>query len=164
MLDLRTANILNYGNYSTQKNITYLGIYGDSYDRFLIRVRELFTATTIIYNNLSNLSDLNQITLIASRHYTSINTIKLEKLINLFSIVTNFISLKQIISFGGVESGKGYFQITIISSGIKPYRLYIRSPAYAHLQLLATLATGHALADITTLLGSLDIVFGEVDR
>lgn len=68
-------------------------------------------------------------------------------------------------SFGAVEAGKGLFGVFIAACDkTRPYRVFLRSPAYNHLQLLRVLCPGHLLADVVTLLGTFDIVFGEVDR
>jgi len=67
--------------------------------------------------------------------------------------------------YSSVESPKGEFGVTLLSSGAgTPYRCKMRSPAFHHLQLLKPLAEGALLADIVTLIGTLDIVFGEIDR
>jgi len=64
-----------------------------------------------------------------------------------------------------VESGKGEFAVYLVSDGTnRPYRCKIRSPGYVHLQALDFMGKGHQLADIVALIGSLDIVFGEIDR
>jgi NADH-quinone oxidoreductase subunit D len=64
-----------------------------------------------------------------------------------------------------VESPKGEFGVSLISDGTnKPYKCKVRSPAYHHLQVLPRLAKGHYLADLAALIGTIDIVFGEIDR
>ena len=67
--------------------------------------------------------------------------------------------------YKAVESPKGEFGVTILSDNSeKPYKCKVRSPAFHHLQILPKLAKGHFLADLVTLIGTVDIVFGEIDR
>jgi len=67
--------------------------------------------------------------------------------------------------YKAVESPKGEFGVTLISNNSeKPYKCKVRSPAYHHLQVLPKLSKGHFLADLVTLIGTIDIVFGEIDR
>jgi len=163
LYDVRLYAMYGYGLYNCINIRYYLGIYGDSYDRFLIRVRELFESSRIILQVVTEYFTYNRITLLNSSRYTY-NT-KVEYMINLFRRVECNIDLIEYVGCGSVESGKGLFQVTLITNNSnKPYRIYIRSPAYMHLQLLPMLCSGLQLADIATLLGTLDIVFGEVDR
>jgi NADH-quinone oxidoreductase subunit D len=100
---------------------------------------------------------------------------------NNYSFITNFTSMEQTIRhfkywsegfvvkngvvFANVESGKGEFGITLIADNTnKPYRCKVRSPAYHHLQILPKIVKKHMLADLVTLMGTIDIVFGEIDR
>ena len=89
----------------------------------------------------------------------------MEKLINHFKYYSEGYILNKGLYYGEVESPKGEFGVTIISNNTnKSYRCKIKSPAYTHLQILSFLSKGHYFADIVTLIGSQDIVFGEVDR
>jgi NADH-quinone oxidoreductase subunit D len=100
---------------------------------------------------------------------------------NQYSYITNFTTMEQTIQhfkywsegfklnsgsvYSCVESPKGEFGATLIANSTnKPYRCKVRSPAYHHLQILPKLARGHMLADLVTLMGTIDIVFGEIDR
>lgn len=161
-LDVRHCGSIYYGIYNTTTVVTYMGMHGDSFDRFIIRVRELFEASRIIHSALSELSGVCSIytlTLNSSR------STRVENLINLFASASENTLTRSLITRGTVESGKGEFSIvTVLAGGGRPYRVHIRSPAYTHLQLMPTLLVGHHLADVATLLGTLDIVFGEVDR
>ena len=68
-------------------------------------------------------------------------------------------------TYQSVESAKGEFGVSLISDGTnQPYRCKVRSPAYHHMQLLPQISKGHFLADLAALIGTIDIVFGEVDR
>jgi len=69
------------------------------------------------------------------------------------------------VTYKGVESPKGEFGVTLFSdNSSKPYKCKVRSPAYHHLQVLPKISKGHFLADLVALIGTIDIVFGEVDR
>ena len=73
--------------------------------------------------------------------------------------------VNQNITYASVESPKGEFGVTLISDNTnKPYKCKIRSPAYFHLQILPFLTSGLLIADLVTLIGTIDIVFGEIDR
>lgn len=159
LLDLRLAVSSDYGSYSNHKVVSFFGTHGDSYCRYLLRLRELFESTRIIYGILPQLSEQTYcITSVAKTTQSSI-----EQLIRLFAIGTHDVTTDSNTSF--VEAGKGIFGITITTNNNSvPYRVGIHSPAYKHLQALGALLSGHQIADIATLLGTLDIVFGEVDR
>lgn len=89
----------------------------------------------------------------------------MENIINHFKYWSEGFNVKNNITTTLVESGKGEFGVTLLSDNSnKPYRCKIRSPAYHHLQFLPTLVKGHLLADLVTLVGTIDIVFGEIDR
>jgi len=165
LCDERLSKNIKYGVYSLITLNQYIGYHGDSFDRFLIRMRELFESTRIIFRVLGEYTlQYNNFSGVTLR-FGSDPKFKVESLINLFKLVGNNYNLITGILCGYIESGKGNFGITLITNSTnKPYRLYIRSPAYAHLQLLPIIGTGHCLADLATLLGSIDIVFGEVDR
>jgi NADH-quinone oxidoreductase subunit D len=73
--------------------------------------------------------------------------------------------VKQGLVYVGVESAKGEFGVTLVAdSSNKPYRCKVRSPAYFHLQVLPKLIKNHMLVDLVTIMGTIDVVFGEIDR
>jgi len=161
--DIRCNNLYGYGIYNNLNFTTFLGILGDSYDRFIQRIRELFESARIILITLTNLQINNGIYTTTLQKYNKGS--KLESIILLFNRASGMYNINVGCFYGTVESGKGAFQVTLITNNTnKPYRIYIRSPAYMHLQLLPLLCSGLQLADVSTLLGTLDIVFGEVDR
>jgi len=89
----------------------------------------------------------------------------MEFLIEHFKYYSDGIEVPKGYSYKAVEAPKGELGVTIISDGSnKPYRCKLRSPAFHHLNLMSRMIQGHMLADMITILGSQDIVFGEVDR
>jgi NADH:ubiquinone oxidoreductase subunit D len=89
----------------------------------------------------------------------------MERLINHFKYWSEGFVVKKGWTYRAVESPKGEFGVSIVADGTnKPYRCKVRSPAYHHLQLLSKISKGHFLADLVTLIGTVDIVFGEIDR
>ena len=95
------------------------------------------------------------------------NTMKksMEALIHHFKLFTEGYRVPEGETYFAVEAPKGEFGVFLVSDGSsKPYRCKIRAPGFAHLQILDHLSKGHLMADIPAILGSLDIVFGEVDR
>nr|Q5DUX5.1 RecName: Full=NADH-ubiquinone oxidoreductase 49 kDa subunit; AltName: Full=NADH dehydrogenase subunit 7 [Nyctotherus ovalis]CAI38863.1 NADH dehydrogenase subunit 7 [Nyctotherus ovalis] len=164
-LDMRSGENYQYGYYASLTLRIFLGISGDSFDRFIIRLRELFESTRLIYNSLIELSAYINISVYNMCSYSNNPHLKIESLIELFRYSLGEYLLNISLVSGFVESGKGIFGIMLAANNTnRPYRLYIRSPAYMHLQLLPKLGAGHHIADLATLLGSIDVVFGEVDR
>ena len=89
----------------------------------------------------------------------------MESLIHHFKIFTEGFIIPKNYIYSSIEAPKGEFGVYIISlGGNKPYRCKIKSPGFAHLQSLNFISSGHMIADVVTIIGSLDIVFGEVDR
>jgi len=89
----------------------------------------------------------------------------MEALIRHFKDYSEGVSVPRGFTYNAVEAPKGEFGVSIISDGTpKPYRCKIRTPAYHHMHMMARMAQGHYMADIVTILGSQDIVFGDVDR
>jgi len=162
----------------------YLGKRGDSYDRFLIRVREMYESVSIIFQVLSNLtlfSNKTTSTNNSNNDYFSffnfLYNIKFQKLnyntkynsmealINHFKNYSEGMRVSKGFVYKAVEAPKGEFGVSLISDGTSnPYRCKIRTPAYHHMQIIPRLVQGHYLADLVTVLGSQDIVFGDVDR
>jgi len=89
----------------------------------------------------------------------------METLINHFKHYSEGIRVPKGFTYKAVEAPKGEFGVSLISDGTShPYRCKIRTPAYHHMQIMSRLSQGHYFADLVTVLGSLDIVFGDVDR
>jgi NADH-quinone oxidoreductase subunit D len=164
----------------------YLGKKGDSYDRFLIRIREMYESINIIFQILTNLTNLsNTNTKILNNQPSKINffsffdflysqqysKIKKEKYTSMESLIEHFkyysegIKVPKGFTYKAVEAPKGEFGVSLISDSTSlPYRCKIRTPAYHHIQIMPRLVQGHFFADLITVLGSQDIVFGDVDR
>ena len=146
-----------------------VGRNGDSYDRYLVRVEEMRQSNRIIRqcvewlrNNPGPVIVDNHKVAPASRVDMKSN---MEELIHHFKLFTEGMHVPEGEAYAAVEHPKGEFGIYLVSDGAnKPYRLKIRAPGFAHLQAMDELARGHMLADVTTLMGTLDIVFGEIDR
>lgn len=89
----------------------------------------------------------------------------MESLINHFKHYSEGIRVPRGFVYKAVEAPKGEFGVSLVSDGTsKPYRCKIRTPAYHHMQIMSRMTQGHYFADLVTVLGSLDIVFGDVDR
>jgi len=89
----------------------------------------------------------------------------MESLIHHFKLFTEGFTLPAGEAYAAVEHPKGEFGIYLVSDGAnKPYRLKIRAPGYAHLAAMHEMSQGHMLADVVAIIGTMDIVFGEVDR
>ena len=191
--DLRLNKLESYSNYYYLNFRSYLGQHGDCYDRFLIRMNEMAESQNIInqvinkmnrfrffndfnngFNNKSN-SNLTKtishsLLKFVNKHYLNFSNSKnnyssMENLINHFKYWSEGFNINSNITYQSVESPKGEFGVTLVSDDSnKPYKCKVRSPAFHHLQLIPTIAKGHFLADVVALIGTVDIVFGEVDR
>jgi len=89
----------------------------------------------------------------------------MEPLIHHFKLYSNGFIVKKNETYVGVEAPKGEFGIYLVSDNSQiPYRCKIRSPGFSHLQVINFMSRGHLIADVVTIIGTLDIVFGEIDR
>lgn len=146
-----------------------VGVNGDCYDRYLCRIQEMRQSNEIIRQCVQWLRD-NPGPVIVDDHKvapparTEMKT-GMENLIHHFKLFTEGMHVPEGEVYVGTEHPKGEFGIYIISDGAnKPYRLKIRAPGFAHLQGMDEMARGHMLADVVAIIGTQDIVFGEVDR
>lgn len=146
-----------------------VGVNGDSYDRYLVRVEEMRQSNRIIKQCVEWLRN-NDGPVMADNHKVSppsrLNMkSNMEELIHHFKLFTEGFHVPAGEAYAAVEHPKGEFGIYMISDGAnKPYRLKIRAPGFAHLQGLDEMAKGHMIADAVTIIGTQDIVFGEIDR
>ncbi len=146
-----------------------VGRNGDSYDRYLVRVAEMRQSNLIIRQCVEWLRN-NPGPVIVDNHKVAPPSrvdmkSNMEELIHHFKLFTEGMHVPEGEAYAAVEHPKGEFGIYLVSDGAnKPYRLKIRAPGFAHLQAMDEMARGHMLADVTTLMGTLDIVFGEIDR
>ena len=140
---------------------------GDCYDRYLLRIEELYQSNSIIKQVINNIPLGN----IKIENYKVVPPARqgikssMEHLIHHFKLYSSGIVIPKSETYVGVEAPKGEFGIYLMSenSGI-PYRCKIRAPGFMHLQGINYMAKGHLIADVVTIIGTLDIVFGEIDR
>ncbi len=146
-----------------------VGATGDSYDRYLIRVEEMRQANRIIQQCVAWLKENEGPVKVDDYKLTNPPraTIKddMESLIHHFKFFSEGYHVPEGEVYAAVEHPKGEFGVYIVSDGSnKPYRMKVRAPGFAHLEAMDYMARGHMLADVVTILGTQDIVFGEVDR
>ena len=146
-----------------------VGVNGDTYDRYLVRVDEMRQSNRIIRQCVDWLRR-NPGPVITDNHKVAPPTrgqmkANMEELIHHFKLFTEGMHVPEGEAYAGVEGPKGEFGVYFISDGSnKPYRMKLRSPAFTHLSALGELARGHMLADAVAIVSTLDIVFGEIDR
>ena len=146
-----------------------VGVNGDTYDRYLVRIEEMRQSNRIIRQCVDWLR-ANPGPVIVDNHKVappSREQMKsnMEELIHHFKLFTEGMHVPEGEAYAAVEHPKGEFGVYLISDGAnKPYRMKLRSPAFAHLSAMSELAKGHMLADAVAIIGTLDIVFGDIDR
>ncbi len=146
-----------------------VGVNGDCYDRYLVRVEELRQSTRIIKQCVQWLKANPGPVMVDD---SKIRTPRredmkgdMESLIHHFKLMTEGYCVPEGETYAAVEAPKGEFGIYLMSDGAnKPYRLKCRAPGFAHLAVLEEMVTGHMLADVVAVIGTQDIVFGEIDR
>ena len=144
-----------------------IGTNGDCYDRYLIRIEEMRQSLRIIFQVLNKIP--NGPIKIDNQKIINPDRIKIknsmESLIHHFKYYSENISVNSGETYTVIEAPKGEYGVYLISDGTnKPYRCKIKSPGFLHLQALNFLAKNHMIADVVTIIGTLDIVFGEIDR
>jgi NADH-quinone oxidoreductase subunit D len=167
--DLRRAQ--PYECYSELEFDIPVGKNGDCYDRYCIRMEEMRQSVRIMKQCIEKLHSAE------GQGRVSIDDHKIapprrgemkrsmEALIHHFKLYTEGFKVPAGEVYAAVEAPKGEFGVYLIADGTnKPYKCKIRSPGFAHLQAMDFLCRGHMLADVSAILGSIDIVFGEVDR
>ncbi len=144
-----------------------IGKHGDCYDRYLVRVAEIRESVKIIFqciNSMPRGDFLTNDTKISPPSRLEMKT-SMEAMINHFKLFTEGYNVPAGETYTAVEAPKGEFGVYLVADGSnKPYRCHIRAPGFAHLQALEFLSKGHMLADVVANIGTLDIVFGEIDR
>jgi NADH dehydrogenase (ubiquinone) Fe-S protein 2 len=163
--DLRKAQ--PYEIYSELNFSVPVGSIGDCYDRYLIRVEEMRQSLNIIQQTMDKLETGP----IKSTNYKitppsrSEMKTSMEAVIHHFKMYTEGITLNYGETYSATEAPKGEFGVYLISNNSeKPYRCKIKAPGFGHLQALNEMSKGHMIADVVTIIGTQDIVFGEVDR
>jgi NADH-quinone oxidoreductase subunit D len=146
-----------------------VGTTGDCYDRYLVRVQEMREANKIVRQCIAWLRDNPGPVMIDNHKITppsreSMKT-NMEELIHHFKLFTEGMHVPSGEAYAAIEHPKGEFGVYIISDGAnKPYRLKLRAPDFAHLAALDEMSRGHMLADVVAIIGTQDIVFGDIDR
>jgi len=162
-----------YDNYNLFKFSIPIGIQGDCYDRYLIRLEEMRESLYIISQCLDFLVILEKLDDFSfiidnfkiaspSRSYMKLS---MEALIHHFKLYTEGFNIGTEEFYSVVEAPKGEFGVYLVTdNSTKPYRCRIKAPGFLHLQGLNTLAKNYYLADLVTIIGTQDLVFGEIDR
>lgn len=167
--DLRRAQ--PYECYSDLDFDIPIGKNGDCYDRYLIRMQEMRESVKIMRQCVDLLLGDNKVGPVSSLDGKMVPPKRgemkrsMEALIHHFKLYTEGFHVPEGEVYAAVEAPKGEFGVYVVSDGSnKPYRCKVRAPGYAHLQAMDFVCRNHQLADVSAVLGSLDIVFGEVDR
>jgi NADH-quinone oxidoreductase subunit D len=146
-----------------------VGVTGDCYDRYLVRMEEMRQSNKIIQQCVAWLKN-NPGPVMSDDHKVSPpkrTDMKgdMESLIHHFKLFTEGYSLPKGEVYSAVEHPKGEFGVYLMSDGAnKPYRIHMRAPGFAHLASMDEMARGHMLSDVVSIIGTQDIVFGEIDR
>jgi NADH-quinone oxidoreductase subunit D len=147
-----------------------VGMNGDCYDRYLVRMEEMRQSASIMLQAIEKLrapegkGDILARGKITPPNRTDMKT-SMESLIHHFKLYTEGFHVPAGEVYACVEAPKGEFGVYLVADGTnKPYRAKLRAPGYLHLQAMDYLAKGHQLADVAAIIGTMDIVFGEVDR
>ncbi len=163
--DLRKSN--PYDVYSDMDFEIPVGKNGDCYDRYLIRVEEMYQSINIIRQCIDKIPEgavktTDRKISPPPRHGMQTS---MEEMIHHFKLYTEGYDVPKGEIYASVEAPKGEFGVHLVSNGAnKPYRCRLRAPSFAHLQALDFMSRGHMLADVVAIMGNLDIVFGEIDR
>jgi NADH dehydrogenase (ubiquinone) Fe-S protein 2 len=163
--DLRKTQ--GYEIYSELDFVIPVGNRGDCYDRYLIRIEEMRQSLNIIQQTLQLMPEgpiKNANYKLTPPSRTEMKT-SMEAVIHHFKMHTEGVVLPYGETYTATEAPKGEFGVYLISNNTdKPYRCKIKAPGFGHLQALNEMSKGHMIADVVTIIGTQDIVFGEVDR
>ena len=163
--DLRKSN--PYEVYDEMKFDVPIGKNGDCYDRYLVRVEEMYQSVRIIDQCIKKMpkGEVKSLDMKISPPKRSDMKDSMEALIHHFKLYTEGYDVPAGETYGVVEAPKGEFGVYLYADGSnKPYRCRIKAPGFAHLQGLDFMTRGHLMADVVAVISSLDIVFGEIDR
>jgi NADH-quinone oxidoreductase subunit D len=146
-----------------------VGVNGDCYDRYLVRVEEMRQSNRIVKQCIEWLRRNPGPVIVDDHKVAPPSRVEMksnmEELIHHFKLFTEGMHLPPGESYAAVEHPKGEFGIYLVSDGAnKPYRLKIRAPGFPHLAAMDEIARGHMIADAVAIIGTMDIVFGEIDR
>lgn len=158
-----------YAKYAEVEFDIPVGVNGDCYDRYLVRVEEMRQSVRICKQCIQWLR-ANPGPVMIDNHKIappSRERMKadMESLIHHFKLFTEGYCIPEGETYAAVEAPKGEFGCYLISDGAnKPFRVHLRAPGFAHLSAMNEMASGHMLSDVVAIIGTLDIVFGEIDR
>ncbi len=146
-----------------------VGSNGDCYDRYLVRIEEMRQSAHIVTQCLEWLRANPGPVMVDDHKITPPRREEMkhdmEALIHHFKLFTEGYTLPAGEAYASLEHPKGEFGVYLISDGSnKPYRLKVRAPGFAHLSAMDEMAAGHMLADVVAIIGTMDVVFGEIDR
>ena len=146
-----------------------VGKNGDCYDRYLCRMAEMTESLKIIQQAITKMEDCIGGDVLSRGKLTppSRDDMKtsMEALIHHFKLYTEGFKVPEGEIYTAIEAPKGEFGVYLVSDGTnRPYKAKIRAPGYLHLQSMDKVASGHQLADVAAIIGTMDIVFGEIDR
>jgi len=165
--DLRVVQ--PYDDYNDYEFGIPIGLKGDCFDRYLIRVEEMRQSLNIIKLAVSKLDSLdkkdNKKLLKTNENLRAFSKYNMEALIDHFKLFTEgFVVQQNKEHYALTEAPKGEFGVYLKTKKNKPYRVRLRAPGFFHLAALDFMAQGHMIADVVTIIGTQDIVFGEIDR
>lgn len=144
-----------------------VGLNGDCYDRYLVRMEEMYQSVKLVEQCIEQMPDGPVKTLdrkIAPPPRAEMKR-SMEALIHHFKLYTEGYHVPAGEVYAAVEAPKGEFGVFLVADGTnKPYRCHMRAPGFAHLQGLDFMTKGHMLADVVAVIATLDVVFGEIDR
>jgi len=146
-----------------------VGVNGDCYDRYLVRIEEFRQSNKIIKQCSKWLRENPGIVMLDDHKLTppSRENMKgdMESLIHHFKLFTEGYSLPKGEAYAAIEHPKGEFGVYLVTDGSnRPYRLKIRAPGFAHISAMDEMTSGHMLSDVVAVIGTMDVVFGEIDR
>jgi NADH-quinone oxidoreductase subunit D len=158
-----------YEVYDRMKFDIPVGTTGDCYDRYLVRIEEMRQSNRIIRQCIQWLRDNPGPVMLEDHKLTPPRResmkADMEALIHHFKLFTEGFCIPAGEAYAAVEHPKGEFGVYLVSDGAnKPYRLKVRAPGFAHLSGIDEMTRGHMLADVVAVIGTQDIVFGEIDR
>ncbi|MDH3288868.1 MAG: NADH-quinone oxidoreductase subunit D [Betaproteobacteria bacterium] len=158
-----------YAVYDRMQFDVPVGVNGDCYDRYLVRIEEMRQSNRIVRQCVDWLR-ANPGPVMADNHKVAPPSrvsmkANMEELIHHFKLFTEGMHVPEGEAYAAVEHPKGEFGVYLVSDGAnKPYRMKVRSPSFAHLSSMDELARGHMIADVVAIIGTYEIVFGEIDR
>ena len=136
-----------------------VGLHGDCFDRYLVRVEEMRQSCLLIQQCLDRLAGETRLGAAAPAAFQMENII-----VHFKHYTAGYHVGKNLFSYAAAEAPKGEFGVYLVSDGHKPWRCRLRAPGFVHLAALDGMVVDHMIADVVTVIGTQDIVFGEIDR